>query len=395
MITDSYKQVKEKFLNVVEPNYTADVRQVFDEPTYLGFKILFHFNDPMSPLLNISDNEEHSALSFLKRYGYKEKEFYLRNFINELQYVSKNSEWFFQSLEGVEALWDFDIQKEKVRDERDISINTLESIDLRITKILDYYYKACFDETNRREIIPANLRIFAMSIYIADVREFEHTFYDYNGDNQQTMEIDPESRDYKPSLFFRLEGCEIVKTSRTNVLSTVSNIAFDQAVNKIQLRIYGNVMSYSDYVLSTLVNENDDIKNNPTTSNPNSFVSIKENLNSNTDTGDSPNKKNTLKNDKKNAFVGKMKQSFDNSVAGEVFNQFKLDNLKKTGESIKNKLQDFGEKALLNSIDDLNKMANGKIKPLVLGNVYEDSVSSARTIRDVLNNGLSVNKLFG
>ena len=39
-----YNRIKTKFKRTV-PHNSDNMRRIYDEPTYLGFKILFHFND--------------------------------------------------------------------------------------------------------------------------------------------------------------------------------------------------------------------------------------------------------------------------------------------------------------------------------------------------------------
>ena len=111
MQNKSFRELVSYFKLTVPPDYTSEIRRIYDEPTYLGFKLLFHFNDSMSPLLNLSDannDKGFSAYNYLVSNGYNNQAFYLKNFINQLQYISQNSEWYFQGIDGLDNIWNFD-----------------------------------------------------------------------------------------------------------------------------------------------------------------------------------------------------------------------------------------------------------------------------------------------
>ena len=59
--------------------------------------------------------------------------------------------------------------------DRKISIGCLESIDLRMSALMDFYRKACFDWKYRREIVPWNLRTFTVYIYVYELRNINRS----------------------------------------------------------------------------------------------------------------------------------------------------------------------------------------------------------------------------
>lgn len=146
---------------------------LFQDPTYIGFKLFFLVNQPDSRLL--SDQPlPNTAMSYLKNIGDTARMHYLEKFVKHLIEINKQTPWFFQSIVGLEDAWKHGYQeaefKPKLPDDRKISIKCLESIDLRMTALIDLYRKACFDWPNRREVVPKNLRQFTMYIYCYENR---------------------------------------------------------------------------------------------------------------------------------------------------------------------------------------------------------------------------------
>jgi hypothetical protein len=199
-----------------------------EDPTYLGFSMDFDFSDgidqiygtPISPLFNdgsyinnkylnifgqleyvvrnTSPNDVlfYSAQSYLLNRevedaplsgfgpGGGKRSQMLKQFKILLRDVTKNQPWFFQSISGLDAL--YKVSRPGYQDEEGLSdinpsraatitINTLESLNLRITALADLYNHATFDYINMRETVPRNLRRFRVYIYVTDLRNFFKT----------------------------------------------------------------------------------------------------------------------------------------------------------------------------------------------------------------------------
>jgi hypothetical protein len=154
--------------------YTENDLLKFQDPTYLGFKLFFLFDQPESGLLSTIAHPN-TALAYLEARGYTQRAAYLKQFVTLLKRINMECPWFWQSLEGLDEAWKHGFNEEEfvalVGADRRISINTLdESVDLRMTALMDLYRKACFDWTNRREVVPRNLRFFSVSIYCYESR---------------------------------------------------------------------------------------------------------------------------------------------------------------------------------------------------------------------------------
>ena len=200
-----------------------------EDPTYLGFKFVFDFGalpvDPEygwapSPLLRVNNYLPGNGAGmasgldnpfsqpayitggpiYLSTYNYllqREGAFQgtsnrlkranaLRQFQILLNSINTNSPWFFQSIEGLNNLekisrsgWQddsgfdsFDPQKTKGKT---LTVNCLESINLRISALADLYNQATFDADNMRWLVPRNLRKFTMWIFVTEIRNFYKT----------------------------------------------------------------------------------------------------------------------------------------------------------------------------------------------------------------------------
>jgi hypothetical protein len=146
---------------------------LFQDPTYIGFKLFFLVNQPDSKLL--SDQAlPNTAMGYLTNIGDTARVHYLQKFVQHLVAINQQTPWFFQSIEGLQDAWKHGYQEADFKPllpaDRKISIKCLESIDLRMTALIDLYRKACFDWPNRREVVPKNLRQFTMYIYCYENR---------------------------------------------------------------------------------------------------------------------------------------------------------------------------------------------------------------------------------
>jgi hypothetical protein len=117
------------------------------------------------------DTTANSAYNFLLRNDELERAEKLKLFITLLSSISTYSPWYFQEIEGLGEVLSrpFKTGESYKLDEqpKSITIKCLpDSEDNRIATLLDLYRDAAFSHTWHREILPANLRRFDMSIYI-------------------------------------------------------------------------------------------------------------------------------------------------------------------------------------------------------------------------------------
>lgn len=200
----------------------------YEDPTYLGFKILFDIDGalkigpddglPPSPLFKdnaysfedggafASNNPYglpeyrstnvsfHSAQSYLvqREDGYNngfggKRADALNQFKALLRQINNESPWFFQNISGLNELTkvtkpgynggggEGEIFNPHRTGGKFLTINCLESINLRVSTLAELYRQATFDFEYMREVVPRNLRKFKMFIYVSEIRNFNKT----------------------------------------------------------------------------------------------------------------------------------------------------------------------------------------------------------------------------
>ena len=153
--------------------YSTDPYMLYQDPTYLSFKMLFEFDQPTSGLLSRYDHTN-TAMGYLSAIGDQYRMNYLNKFVTLLQDINQKTPWFFQTIEGLDQAWKRGYQEQDFKamlpKDRKIVIGCEESIDLRMTAMMDMYRKACFDWKMRREVVPWNLRTFDLYLYVYEAR---------------------------------------------------------------------------------------------------------------------------------------------------------------------------------------------------------------------------------
>jgi hypothetical protein len=165
----------------------------YDQPTYLTFAIDFKFEsipedgitgtnttiDPLwkSPLFEKGSEENYnSAQTYLGSIGYKDREERIAKFKSILEYLTFNAPWYFQSISGLDKMWEISTNMSDARKSKSatITIDTMEAIDLRITQLANLYRSSIYDTVYMRELVPDNLRWFCMDVYIAEARNIRY-----------------------------------------------------------------------------------------------------------------------------------------------------------------------------------------------------------------------------
>jgi hypothetical protein len=192
----------------------------YEDPTYLGFKIFFVFDDrtidqttglPESPLFvdqAYSDNIDRFGISGVNRSGTsanpiafhsaqsyllkreepfdKQRADLISQFKSLLRQINDQTPWFFQSVSGLDKLatvqrpgYNSSSAESGFNPHRTggkfLTFNCLESLNIRITALAELYRQATFDYEYMRELLPRNLRKFKMYIYVSEVRNFNKT----------------------------------------------------------------------------------------------------------------------------------------------------------------------------------------------------------------------------
>ena len=156
----------------------ARTSKIHEDPTYLTFMFLFHYNDKSelahSPLFN------GEALGYLQNVvrsdvgqTYAEN---LDNFIRVFKKVNMELPWFWNGLKGIEKALQYGDMSEPWfgAEKPQLEIECLEeNVELTAFGLMDLYKRACFDLERWVEVVPRNLREFSVDVYISEVRTFQ------------------------------------------------------------------------------------------------------------------------------------------------------------------------------------------------------------------------------
>lgn len=175
--------------------------RLFDEPTYLTFRIEFDFSttnivnevknengtylknydympEPFLSLLEQNKDYSYSAYSYLKNNKNEQKRAaMLKTFILSLRDVQTNYPYYFQSIDGLGDLMKIDPKKGiriPTTENNVLTIKCLEGLDMKITQLMQLYRKIVWDDYYQRWILPDMMRYFTMKIYVSEIRLF-HT----------------------------------------------------------------------------------------------------------------------------------------------------------------------------------------------------------------------------
>jgi hypothetical protein len=163
------------------------------DPTYVSFRINFFPVNGMSilddeyssgGLLRPSNNLYSDAINgygdnaadYLGSIGSPTRQASHRAFVNMLYRIQEESPWYFQSITGLGDLYKIDPAMNFRGKDKVLTIECLESIDMRMTYLADLYRNFAFDTQWHREILPVNLRTFNMEIHVLEFRTFNTTF---------------------------------------------------------------------------------------------------------------------------------------------------------------------------------------------------------------------------
>lgn len=254
---DPKNKVNTKFADLLQlttPGWGYDEfineRNIFQKSLYTGvteqgwwyFKIFFNFDTQYGLLGGILNNNGNPMGATNSAYMYLQnivsrgqfervmaRKEALVKFVKILSYINTNAPWFFKDVKNlnqanIPLLNDFSKEKS-------IEIGCREdSIDMRLTTLLDLYKFVTYDEINQKEILPDNLRKFDMSVVLFQVplRYFHTAFITSDGESYpyKNLNGDP-STGFSNMMSFKMFtfiNCEIdINSLGSMIPGTVSN----------------------------------------------------------------------------------------------------------------------------------------------------------------------------
>lgn len=185
-----------------------------------------------------------SAADYLARIGAPARQAYLEVFINLLYRLQNEAPWYFQGISGLGEFYKIDPAINYRGKDKVITVDCLETIDMRMSLLADLYRNIAFDMQNMREVLPVNLRTFNMAVHVLEFRRFNTTFgiisdqiqgdRPVKGQDRQQAAIDAQRRNV-----FNRGGSALFTGTFDNLNSIVNN------VNNISGGIFNNLNSSS------------------------------------------------------------------------------------------------------------------------------------------------------
>jgi hypothetical protein len=159
----------QRFIEHSLENGNTDASKFFaEDPTTLGFNLMFSY-DETSPLFNDTEKGE-SAVKYLKAIGEEKAAEELTEFRERMRVLTFDYPYFFQTITGLENI--YAREGGVAYEEKEVTITTMESIDLRIASLVELYMHAVFDHEYMRWRIPENMRWFRLTILVSEIRGF-------------------------------------------------------------------------------------------------------------------------------------------------------------------------------------------------------------------------------
>lgn len=145
-------------------------------------------------------------------------------FIDLLSKINMYSPWYWQKVEGLGDSLE-QVYKDKYEPIK-LKITTLpDSADNRIGTLLDLYKSACYSQSRRCEVVPANLRRFDMGIFLFEAPSA------YNREQGITSNADS-TMNFK---YFELTDCEIQMDSIGNAYNVFETDEAKEVIHEIPI----------------------------------------------------------------------------------------------------------------------------------------------------------------
>jgi uncharacterized protein YoxC len=154
------------------------------DPTYLGFQIRIVQSDQTENLTSLDtfphglftvnpETDPYSCYNYLRNRGEYKRAAYILSFENDFLRLVQNCPWFFVKVSGLSDSWKIDPKKNFRGFDKKITIDTLESIDMKMTYLIDLYRKATYDAAYARWAVPDHMRYFKLEVIVSEIRHMK------------------------------------------------------------------------------------------------------------------------------------------------------------------------------------------------------------------------------
>lgn len=141
----------------------------YGDPTFLSFFLLFDWYGPKSPLFN------GDATNFLRNViGDNNRADQLEKFKKYLKRINQEMPWFWQSINGLNAAYDYGKMDDALvfKEGGVIEIDCLETLDFTMAGIFNMYQSIVLDTERYVQVLPDNLCYFNVYVHVQEIRNF-------------------------------------------------------------------------------------------------------------------------------------------------------------------------------------------------------------------------------
>lgn len=211
-------------------------------------------------ITRVPDTTSHySAIEYLQNANEPTRAAMLLEFIEGFNTIQDEYPYYFQSIEGVnELLSIFPSRGQRISSGTTITIKCLESLDLRMSYLMNLYRKIVWDDIYQRWVLPDMMRYFTLDIYISEFRTFHKNKNFENNGQRQNLNNEADLTplyleildDVLPTWQIKCEMCEFdISNIAFEALSNLS-VADDPAAAQIKIPIkVGNIKELQIYPL--------------------------------------------------------------------------------------------------------------------------------------------------
>lgn len=246
-------------------NYSADINNWRKQINPFGvkgcfyFKIFFNFDTNYGLLGGTTKGVDHinTALKYLSDIEdlpmyiserLRDRREALEKFITSLKNISIHTPWFFKEVTNLNNINNVPIEGEDFSDQFINIICSEESVDMRLGTLFDLYKFATYNTIRNKEIIPANLRKFEMSILFMHVplRNYQTSFKgstSTQGESTKSFSSkglnfnDNNTENIISAKMLTFQNCEFDVKSMNELPDAISNeSSFDMGKNTIKIK---------------------------------------------------------------------------------------------------------------------------------------------------------------
>ena len=239
-----------------------------EDPTFLSFKIiidwtspLFRNNDKRVQVRKEKMGAGESLSYYLESVNQTWRKAKLLSFQEKMRELMTTRFHYMKSMDGLGNFWRIPPKSAFIAQE--ITINTIESMDMFISSMADDYLHATYDYQNMKQVAPINLRRFDMIIVVHEIRNIKSLLKNYfNGDEKYKKimeehggESDRFINDRDGMVFlnpylgthaYKFTDCEFDFSDTFSYLSSVSNEGGKEVSTKFKISLGRMDFRYHD-----------------------------------------------------------------------------------------------------------------------------------------------------